>query len=353
MNLGKFFKIFILSIFFFPFLSPVFADEIQEGDVNQGTEYSESSNYGLHSLVGVNSEYSSSSNYGLYSGLNYYYGFVSGGSVIETDGVNNDTDIDSSSETNVIHAVWSGFYSQDTNISSYEIAVGTGITNDSARSNAFPWTNVGYVTSYDIEVKLEEGEIYYVSVRAISVDGIVSLPITSDGIGLELEEIEIELDSLVVNDEDVDFSLPLSFSDNGSGFSLRGVIENVDEVWIYIFNEDGNVVWSEKISYSVLGVFSFSGSPDLPDGRYNLQIVVVKDGREIVVYSASYIVEISEEEVLPETGEKEEPLSWFDELLNSMNLLEYKAYLLVGVSVAFLLFVLLLFFLLRRRKKTS
>lgn len=308
------FPLFVLVavIFICLFSTSVTAQNLDTEDaVNQGGESSGSGNYNLDSSIGQTAPgYSSSENFALESGIQSFYSFVRGGVVYDTDGIDPGVDIDTTVSKNMLYAAWSGFSAVDSVISYYQVAVGDGVVTNEERTRFLDWTNVGNVNFYDISLELQPDVIYYISVRAATLDGTISQPISSDGVTLtEAADSDIVLVQLLINGEIVDVNEISSLTDTGTGFFISGIIENADEVFIYIYDSEGNVVWEISTEVVLDNKFEIDLLPDIPDGEYFLQMIGKNEFKTVSLLSIGYIREeerpvlVEEEEVFVEKEE--------------------------------------------------
>ena len=173
------------------------------------------------------------------------------------DGASND--IDTFYTSNEITGNWNAATDVNSDISHYEMSVGTS----PADSNSVAWTNVGNTTNYTLNgLSLNGGTMYYVNVRAVNNAGLTSSLISSDGQFLD-------------SDASIDENEMLPFSVYPNPFSSHIQIDfsqNIKDVELVLYNVNGQKIQNQKLEQANELSYKLEVSNSLANGMYILEV---------------------------------------------------------------------------------
>lgn len=170
-------------------------------------------------------------------------------------------DIDTFYTSSEITANWSASTDPHSDISHYEMSIGT----QPGQTNALGWQNVGNTTSATLNgLALTPAVMYFINIRPVNGAGITGNMISSDGqflfSGAGLDEIENSLFSIYPNPVKAGEDLTLSFSESAT--------KDVD---IRIQTSDGKLVYEREEISTLQGSYTIS-SLGWAQGVYLVQL---------------------------------------------------------------------------------
>lgn len=173
------------------------------------------------------------------------------------DGLNND--IDTFFTTYEITGNWNAATDVNSDISHYEMSVGTSAGD----SNSVTWTNVGNLTSYTLNsLSLNSGTMYFVNIRAVNNAGLKSNMISSDGQFLDAEA--------GINENEI---LPFSIYPNP--FTDQVTIDfktSLKDLSLVLYNVNGQIIKGQKLIQENETSYTLKVSNSLASGVYILEL---------------------------------------------------------------------------------
>ena len=169
------------------------------------------------------------------------------------------TDIDTFYTSNEITANWNAATDVNSDISHYEMSVGTSPGD----IDAVGWTNVGNVTNHTLTgLSLNGGMMYYVNIRAVNNATLSSTLISSDGQYLDSDASLDENNILPFN------VFPNPFSD-----AIQiDFTQDIKDISLVLFNVNGQQVESQKLAQVNTLSYELEVSNSLANGMYILEV---------------------------------------------------------------------------------
>src|SRR5690554_2017985 len=173
------------------------------------------------------------------------------------DGSGND--IDTFYTANAITANWNSATDINSDISHYEMSVGT----TPGDSNSVAWTNVGNTTNHSLNnLSLNGGTMYYVNIRAVNNAGLSSGIISSNGQFLE-SQVGLTEDEI----------LPFYIYPNPFTNQITiDFIQNLKDVTLVLYNVNGQVIKNQKVNQVDQTSYEMKVSNSLANGVYILEV---------------------------------------------------------------------------------